>query len=155
MITKESINQIIREKLESDDAYIVDLQVSADKRISLTIDHYDGITISYCVEISRLIESNFDREVEDFELEVASAGIGQPFKVYRQYIKNINRDIEVVLPDGKKLKGILTSADEKGFSMACEEKVKIEGKKKKELQIKQYMFNFDSVKQVKDIVSFK
>jgi hypothetical protein len=60
-----------------------------------------------------------------------------------------------VLADGKKLKGILISADEHGFCATCEEKVKIEGKKKKELQIKQYMFNFDSVKQVKDIVSFK
>lgn len=155
MITKESIHQIIAGKLESDDVYIVELLVSADNRISVTIDHYDGIPISYCIEISRLIESSLDREVEDFDLEVASAGIGQPFKVYKQYIKNINRDIEVVLPDGKKLKGRLLSADEKCFTMACEEKVKIEGKKKKELQIKQYMFNFDSVKQVKDIVSFK
>ncbi len=155
MITKESIYQIIGGKLESDNAYIVDLQVSADNRISVVVDHYDGIPISYCVEISRLIESNFDREVEDFELEVASAGIGQPFKVYKQYIKNINREIEIVLADGKKLKGILISADEHGFCATCEEKVKIEGKKKKELQIKQYMFNFDSVKQVKDIVSFK
>ncbi len=155
MITKDSIYQIIAGKLEADGAYIVELKVSADNKINVTVDHYDGIPISYCIEISRLIESNLDREVEDFELEVASAGIGQPFKVYKQYIKNINRDIEVVLPDGKKLKGILTSADENGFTIACEEKVKIEGKKKKELQIKQYMFNFDSVKQVKDIVSFK
>ncbi|MBN2742391.1 MAG: ribosome assembly cofactor RimP [Marinilabiliaceae bacterium] len=155
MITKDSIYQIIAGKLESDDAYIVELKVSADNKINVTVDHYDGIPISYCIEISRLIESNLDREVEDFELEVASAGIGQPFKVYKQYIKNINRDIEVILLDGKKLKGILTSADQNGFTVACEEKVKIEGKKKKELQIKQYMFNFDSVKQVKDIVSFK
>lgn len=155
MITKDSIYQIIAGKLEADGAYIVELKVSADNKINVTVDHYDGIPISYCIEISRLIESNLDREVEDFELEVASAGIGQPFKVYKQYIKNINRDIEVVLPDGKKMKGILTSADENGFTMTCEEKVKIEGKKKKELQIKQYMFNFDSVKQVKDIVSFK
>ena len=155
MITKEQVNGIIAGKLDEDQAYLVDLQISADNKISVTIDHFDGISINYCVEISKLIESNLDRENEDFELEVASAGIGQPFKVYKQYVKNLGRDIEVLLPDGKKLKGVLKDADENSFTIACEEKVKVEGKKKKELQIKEYIFNFDSVKQVKDIVSFK
>jgi ribosome maturation factor RimP len=155
MITKEQITGIIASKLDEDGVYLVDLQIGADNRISVTIDHFDGISISYCVEISKLIEANLDREVEDFELEVASAGIGQPFKVLKQYIKNLNREVEVLLANGKKMKGTLVRADESGFAITCPEKVAVEGKKKKELQIKEYIFNFDSVKQVKDIVSFK
>lgn len=155
MITKETITEIIGTKLESDQAYIVDIHVTPDNRISVVIDHFNGIPINYCIEISKLIEANLNREEEDFELEVASAGIGQPFKVYKQYIKNINREVEILLLDGKKLKGVLNAADEHGFTVTCQEMMKVEGKKKKELQNKQYMFNFDGIKQVKDIVSFK
>ncbi len=155
MITKDQITTIISDKLDADNAYIVELQVNTANRISITIDHIDGISIGYCAEISKLIEASLDREVEDFELEVASAGIGQPFIVHKQYLKNLNREVEVLTLEGKKLKGILTAVESDNFTIECEEKVKIEGKKKKELQIKQYILNFDSVKQVKDIVSFK
>lgn len=155
MITKEQISQIIAEKVAQDGAYVVDIQVSAANKISVSVDHVQGIPISYCIEISRLIEVHFDREVEDFELEVSSAGLGQPFKVPQQYQKNLGNQVEVITLEGKKLKGELIEASLQGFAMAVLEKVVIEGKKKKELQLKHYMFNFDGVKQVKDIVSFK
>jgi len=154
MINTKLIENIISEKLQKDDMFIVELSVKPGNKITVIIDNDNGVPISYCIEISKLIEAGLNRDEEDFELEVASAGIGQPFKVERQYQKNIGREIEVLTFEGKKFKGKLIAVLDGAFDVEVEEMVKVEGKKRKELQVNTVNCKFDEVKQVKDIISF-
>lgn len=154
MINASFIEEIIQDKLASDDMYIVDVVVNSGNRISVEIDGFNGVAISYCIEISKLIDSALDRDKEDYELQVSSAGIGQPFKVVQQYYKNIERDVEVVTLEGNKLTGVLSAVNADGFELTYEEKVKVEGKKRKEILKRVETFAFDGVKQVVDIISF-
>ena len=153
MIEKSRIIQLIEEKLTADQ-FIVDVEVSPSNQISVQIDSEIGITIDHCVAISRQIEDNLDREEEDFELQVSSAGLGQPFKVFRQYLKNLEKEVEVVLKDGKKLEGILKQASENGFVLETSKMEKPEGKKKKELVTQLHEISFDQAKTVKNIIKF-
>ena len=154
MISELQINEIIKDQLTADDVFIVELAVKPGNQIVLSLDKMTGVSIDYCAQISKLIEGHFDREVEDFELEVSSAGIGQPFKVYKQYLKNLDNEVELLLRDGKKLKGTLIEVTPEGFSVRVENMVKPEGKKRKELQVVDHPFKFEDVKSVKDIVVF-
>ncbi|WP_163709842.1 ribosome assembly cofactor RimP [Mangrovibacterium lignilyticum] len=153
MIEKSKIIQLIEEKL-TDDQFIVDVEISPANQISILIDSEIGITIDHCVAISRQVEGNLDRETEDFELQVASAGLGQAFKVFRQYVKNIGSEVEVVLKDGRKLEGILKSANEGGFELETSKKERVEGKKKKELVTQTHQISFEEAKTVKNIIKF-
>ncbi|WP_106153166.1 ribosome assembly cofactor RimP [Marinilabilia salmonicolor] len=153
MIAKQQIMDLIAEKLDADGFYAVDVAVKPGNRIEILIDSDHGVPIEYCVEISRLVEHSFDREEEDFELEVSSPGIGQPFKVLQQYHKCLNRPVEVMDNDGKVQKGILEEVTDSGFVVKEEKMVKPEGKKKKELQVFHHQFSFDEVKRVKEILS--
>ena len=155
MISIQKIESLILDKLKEDGVFVVDLSVSTSNRISVILDSEKGIPISYCVDISRLIEHNLDREEEDFALEVSTYGLDQPLKLPRQYKKNIDRDVDVVTNDDKALTGKLIDVTDTGFTIETKEKVKIEGKKKKELRISSHMFNFEDVKSVKIVVSFK
>lgn len=142
MITVSTIKSIINDRLTENDAYIVEISIKPGNNIYVEIDSFNGIPISYCIEISRLIEGSLDRDQEDFELQVASAGIGQPFKVIQQFHKYLNKEVEVLQADGKKAIGILTKVGDNGFEISVEEKVKTEGKKKKELQTRQLGYKF-------------
>lgn len=153
MIDKSKIIALIEEKL-TEDQFIVDVEVSPANQISVQIDSETGISIDDCVTISRQIEGNLDREEEDFELQVSSAGLGQPFKVFRQYTKNIGCEIEVVLKDGQKLEGILKAAQETSFDIETSKKEKVEGKKKKELVTRVLTIAFEEAKTVKNIIKF-
>jgi len=154
MITQEQIIQIIKEKIEADDCFIVEVKVSTSNKILVTIDSLEGINIDYCIQISRLIESSFDRDEEDFELEVSTPGLGQPLKVYNQYKKNLGKEVEITPFETAPFKGILKTITEDGFEVEEEKKVKIEGKKKKELKVFNHKYTFDQVKSVKLIISF-
>ena len=135
--------------------FVVDLSVSTSNRISVTLDSEKGIPISYCVDISRLIEHNLDRDKEDFALEVSTAGLDQPLKMPRQYKKNVGRNVDVITNEDEKITGKLVKAGDDGFTVETEEKVKVEGKKKKELRVTSHEFSYDDIKSVKIVVSFK
>ena len=152
MITKEQILKLMGDKLGEDGFFLVDVQVKPGNKIEVLIDSSKGVPIEYCVEISRLIEHSLDREVEDFSLEVSSPGIGQPFKVIEQYRKCVGRPVEVVTTAGNVQKGILEEVMDDGFRISEEKKVKIEGKKKKELKVFNHPFRFEEVKRVKEIL---
>ena len=111
--------------------------------------------IDNCVELSRYIEDHLNRDEEDFELEVGSAGLGQPFKVPQQYINFVGKEVEVLDADGKKVKGILKTVDGNDFTVGVEEKVKVEGKKRPVKQEVDYAFQMDKVKYTKYVISFK
>ena len=155
MISKNAIEGFANEWLEGKDYFLVDVTVSTDNRIVVEIDHKEGVWIEDCVELSRFIESHLDRDAEDFELEVGSAGIGQPFKVEQQYINNIGNDVEVLQADGKKIAGVLQAVDGRSFVVVSQEKQKVEGKKRPVLVDVERTFSMDEIKSCKYLLSFK
>ena len=117
MIQKELVCQLVEEFIADTEHFIVDVKVSPDNDIVVELDSEKGIDIEYCAELSRFIESKFDREVEDFELEVGSAGLGSPFKVLKQYQKNIGNEVEILTKAGKKFSAMLKDATEESFTV--------------------------------------
>lgn len=155
MITKKEIVQLVSEKIEGTEYYIVDINVSTSNQIRVEIDGDKGVKINDCVDISRHIEGNYDREEVDFELTVSSAGMDQPFKITRQYQRYIGREVETKITSGEKLKGILVSADENAMVLEVTRKEKIEGKKKKLLITENKTIPMEQVKETKVVISFK
>ena len=155
MIEKNVVTRIVSEWLEDKEYFLVDVTVSPDDKIVVEIDHAEGVWIDDCVELSRYIESKLDREEEDYELEVGSAGIGQPFKVLQQYIIHKGCDVEVLAKDGKKYKGVLTDVDENQFSLTVETKMKLEGEKRPKMVEQLITFTYDEIKYTKYLISFK
>ncbi len=117
MITEESIRTLIETALEGKDKYLLDLSIKPGNDIFIFIEGDRTITIEDCVEVSRLVEGSLDRETEDFELHVSSAGIDQPLRIPRQFRKNINRDLEIELEEKKIIKGTLTAAGDSGITI--------------------------------------
>lgn len=155
MIDKNVVTRIVEEWLEGKDYFLVDVTVTPDDKIVVEIDHAEGVWIDDCVDLSRYIESKLNREVEDYELEVGSAGIGQPFKVLQQYIIHIGKDVEVLDKDGKKWTGVLAEANEANFTMTVQTKVKPEGAKRPKLVEQNVTFTYDEIKYTKYLISFK
>ena len=155
MITKEKIQEIVSAAIEEKEAFIVDLSVSPSNRINMLIDSVKGFTIDDCVEVSRLIESKLDRDVEDFELEVSSAGLSEPFKVKEQYQKNLGEEVETITKEGIKIKGVLSDVTDTDFEIEESKMVKVEGKKKKQNVIEKHRFAYDQVKSTKIVIKFK
>lgn len=155
MIDKNVVTRIVEEWLEDKDYFLVDITVSPDDKIVVEIDHAEGVWIDDCVELSRYIESKLNREEEDYELEVGSAGIGQPFKVLKQYQIHIGKDVEVLTKDGKKWVGVLTDVNEQYFTVIIEKKVKPEGAKRPKLVEEAVTFTYDEIKYTKYLISFK
>lgn len=155
MIDKNKVVSLVNEWLEGKDYFLVDAAVDNQNKITVEIDHKEGVWIEDCCELSKFIEEHFDRDVEDFELEVGSAGIGQPFKVLQQYINSVGYDVELLTADGKKMEGYLKEADENGFVVVVEEKQKVEGKKRPQIVEVDKSFGYDDVKWVKNIIDFK
>ena len=155
MIDKSVVKAVVEEWLQDKEYFLVDIEVSPDDKIVVEIDHVDGVWIEDCVELSRYIESRLSRDEEDYELEVGSAGLGQPFKVPQQYINFIGKEVEVLDRDGKKVQGTLKSVNGNDFVVAVDEKVKIEGKKRPEIQSVDHAFQMDQVKYTKYLISLK
>ena len=140
---------------EGKDYFLVEVTISPGDKILVEIDHKEGVWIEDCVELSRYVESKLDREEEDYELEVGSAGIGQPFKVLQQYINHIDKEVEVLTKDGRKLSGVLKEVDEMHFVVAVQKKVKEEGAKRPKLVDEDLSLKYDEIKYTKYLISFK
>ncbi|MCD6112620.1 MAG: ribosome assembly cofactor RimP [Bacteroidales bacterium] len=146
MIDKNYIESLVKKKLVNSDKFIVDIKISATNKISVFLDSDTQLTIDDCVQVSRFIESNLDRDKEDFELQVSSPGITESFKLKRQYQKNIGREISVTLNDGLILKGVLLKVSDKSIIL----QKNIKNKSHIELKI-----SFTDIKQAKPVISFK
>ena len=155
MIDRNIVSGIVNEWLEDKEYFLVDVAISPDNKIVVEIDHAEGVWIDDCVELSRFIESKLDREQEDYELEVGSAGIGQPFKVLQQYLIHIGQEVEVLTKEGKKLEGVLKDANEENFTLTIQRKVKLEGAKRPKLVDEDITFVYSEIKYTKYIISFK
>lgn len=155
MIDKDVVKQLVEERLESTDTYLVDVSVKPGNLIVVEIDNDEGVCIDDCVNLSRFLEERLDRDVEDFELEVGSAGITSPFKVLRQYLKNIGNEVEVQLKSGVKLSGVLKAADEQGITLTVEKKEKPEGAKRKVTVEEDQQYAYEEIKYTKYLIRFK
>lgn len=109
MIDKNKVQQCVEEWIQDKEYFLVEVSVDKSNKVIVEIDNKEGVWIDDCCDLSRFIEEHFDRDVEDFELEVGSAGIGQPFKVMQQYENNIGNKVEVLTEENKKLIGKLTA----------------------------------------------
>ena len=154
MIDKNVVKSLVEEWLQDKDYFLVDIEISQDSRIVVEIDHADGVWIEDCVALSRYIEDRLSRDEEDYELEVGSAGLGQPFKVPQQYLNFIGEEVEVLDADGKKTRGVLKSVDGNNFVVTATEKVKVEGKKRPQLMEVDHDFEMDHVKYTMYLISF-
>ena len=154
MITKETIKTWVEEWLQRGDYFLVDIMMDGD-RIVIEIDHADGVWIEDCAELSRFLQEKGGDELGEYELEVGSAGIGQPSKVEQQYKNHIGDEVEVLTADGKKLTGVLKSVDGRQFEVTVKEKQVPEGKKRPVLVEVDKQFSMDEVKSTKYVLAFK
>ena len=155
LITKQNIESLVLESISDKDLFLVEVSISASNVIQVSIDGDLGVGIDTCVSISRFIESKLDREAEDFELTVMSAGLSEPFKVYRQYLKNVGKQVSIVASDGKKYIGELLTVNPDGVVVKYEETVKMGPKgKKKQVEIEKE-FAFSEIKKTLLEISFK
>lgn len=155
MIDRNVVKNLVDEWLEGKEYFLVDIQVSDDNRIVVEIDHADGVWVDDCAELSRHIEERLSRDAEDYELEVGSTGLGQPFKVAQQYVNNVGNEVEVLAAEGKKVKGTLKAVDGTQFTVSVPERVKVEGKKRPVKMDVDYTYDMNEVKYTKYIISFK
>jgi ribosome maturation factor RimP len=156
MIENDFIRQTVEEFTGKSGFFIVDIRVNKENFILVEIDSEEGgVSIDYCAELSRFIESKLDREVEDYELEVGSPGVGSPFKVLKQYYKHEGCEVEVQDLSGVKLQGFLVNVTESGFDLEVTRKVKPEGAKRKTEVTETIPFNYENIKYTKYIIRFK
>ena len=143
-----------RPVLDEKKFFLVSLTISSTNKIVLRVDGMEGVKIEDCVKISRVIEQGLDREEEDFELEVSSAGLDSSFMVKEQYQKNVGRNIVMKFPGGIKLEGKLIEANEEDFVVEYQRKEKIEGRKKKQTITETKTYKYQQVNDVKLVMNF-
>ena len=155
MINKEIVKTLTEEWLQGNEYFLVDVNFAADDRIVIEIDHADGVWIEDCAALSRFLQERLGEELGEYELEVGSAGLGQPFKVAQQYMNHIGDTLEVLQADGKKVQGVLKTVDAPSFTITVQEKQKIEGKKRPVLVDVDKTYQMDEVKYAKYVLAFK
>jgi ribosome maturation factor RimP len=155
VITENTIRSLVAEKIEGTQYYILELDIKPGNIIKLELESMGPVSILDCVDISRQIEHNLDREEEDFSLQVASPGIDKPLRDPRQYIKNVGRSLEIRLTEGIEVEGELMAADEKGIKLQTKRKERVPGKKKKILIEEELDLSYTEIKQAKIKINFK
>ncbi len=154
MTDKKALEHFIEKELEGTSYFLVGVNVTASNEIKVDIDSFESVDIDFCVSLTRRIEDEFPREPEDYELEVGSAGLTSPFRVRKQYEKNLGNDVEVMARDGKKYTGTLTEVGEEGFTIESTVKEKPEGSKRPIEVKKEFKFGYDAVNSVKYLFKF-
>ena len=155
MIDANKVKALVEEWLDGKDYFLTDLTVTPDDCITVEIDQADGVWIEDCVQLSRFIEDHLSRDEEDYELEVGSAGLGQPFKVLRQWENHVGKQVEIITNDGRKLKGTLSAADAEHIVLTTRQKVHVEGKKRPVLQDVDINLPMAEVKSGRYLIEFK
>ncbi len=158
MISKELVIELAQERIDELDKglYLVEVTIGSGNHISLEIDCMNGgVAIMDCMSVSRNVEHNLDREEEDFSLDVSSPGLDKPFKVHKQYLKNIGNNVKIVFNTHGSIEGKLLSVTDDGVVIETSEKVRLEKKKKKELVVKNHEIDFSEIKETKIEISFK
>ena len=153
MIDKKIIENLVNEIL-TEDQFLVGVTVSSGNVIHVMVDSDNAISINQIVEISRFIESKLDRETEDYELSVFSAGLSEPLQLVRQYKKNVGMELDVLLISGLKMTGVVKEVNDQAISLEVTTKEKTEGSKKKELVTRVHNIDYSEIKEAKKIIKF-
>lgn len=151
----EKVRLTAEKALEGRDAYVVECTISPSNEITLVIDSDTAVSVDDCAELNHRISGQFDRDVEDYELMVASAGVGEPLRLLRQYRRLVGGHIDVVMSDGEKIIGTLKDAGDEGITVTYEEKVAVEGRKRKETRTTERFLRFDAIKTAREFLDFK
>ena len=149
---KAFVAEIVENYLKNSDKYLVDVQLEHGDRIVVEMDGDTPVSIDDCIALTKHIETLLDRDVEDFELEVGSSGLSQPFKVLRQYRNAIGREVETLLKTGKKQTGILKAANENAMVLTVKKQVKPEGAKRKTTVEEDLTFDYSEIKYTKYVI---
>lgn len=149
MIEQKKIEEIVAEFLQESEVQLINLKVTPQNEILVEVDAYKGVDLDFCAALSRHIQAQLDREEEDFELEVGTVSITDPFRTKMQYEKHLGHDVEILTKDGRKLHGVLVNVEDSYFEADVEVLVQIEGKKKKEKQLQTQRFGYEDVKYCK------
>lgn len=155
MIDSKVIREIVESYLQGTSYFLVDVVVDKNNSILVEVDSEDNVSLDYCVELSKHIESKLERDIEDYDLEVGSAGITSPFKVLQQYEKYAGEEVEVQEKSGPKYVGILKDVNPETFSLEITKKEKREGEKKKVDVVETLTFTYEQIKYTKYIIRFK
>lgn len=148
----EYVKKIVEPILAAGGLFLADLKISRDNVIEVYVDSMTGVDIQTCIDLSKEIEKHLDRDAEDFELTVASAGIGYPFKVEQQYAKNVGKPVEAKLKDGRKIEGVLKAFDAESVTIEREEQQAVPGSKKKQTVQIEERIRREELKEIKDVV---
>lgn len=154
MVNREKIEEMVQ-KLLGEGMFLVDVHIQSSRIIQVFVDSFEGLTIDRCAEISRQLEQSLDEEREDYELQVSSPGLTEPFRVKEQFLKNTGRQVEVITVEGTHFTGTLKEADSDRITLETSTREKVEGHKKKQLIVKEHQFNYGDVKSAKVIITFK
>ena len=155
MITVDRVTKLVEEKMEGTDLFIVELSVKPGNKIEILVDRDSGLALEDCLSVSRHVEGNLDRELEDYSLDVSSPGVGKPLKLKRQYVKNVGRTVNVKHTDGTIIEGVLVSSDEEKIVVHTRTKEEVEGKKGKKWVERDEEIAFDTISETKIVISFK
>lgn len=154
MTFEDKINDLIEAALrDRTDLFLIECTISSDHHIRILLDGDQGVNLKTCIEISRSIEHNLDRETEDFSLEVASAGVGNPLQNRRQYTKNIGRKLRVERDSETTLEGVLTAATETDFTLEWKQREPKPVGKGKQTVIKKEILSYQEIKSAKVLVN--
>jgi len=153
MLDKKQLQNWIEEYLNGTEYELITLNVSAGNDILVEVDRLAGVDVDFCAELNHYLVEKLDAVEPDYSLEVGSVSLTDPFKTKMQYEKNLGHDVEILI-EGKKLRGQLVSVDEETFSVDIEEKVEVEGKKRKQTQIVTHTWRYDEPKYVKYDLKF-
>ena len=150
------VKEALLSEIEARGCFLVDVTISKDNDIVVTIESENAkVELDDCVALSRYFETQFDREKEDYSLTMTSAGLDQPFKVFRQFLRAVGTKVEVQLKGGRKMVALLSAADEESVTLKYSVKEAVEGKKKKELVEHEDRFTMDQVNSVRPFIEFK
>jgi ribosome maturation factor RimP len=158
MISKEQVRTLAQARIDELDRglFIVSISISKSNSIQLELDKTEGyVAIEDCISVSRNVEHNLDREETDFELHVSSAGLDKPLRVLQQFVKNIGREVEVMMNNKTEKKGVLLAINEQTMTLQTTRVEKIEGKKKKETIVEDEIIPMTEIKETKIVISFK
>lgn len=157
MVDKKKVIKLIEERMQELDTnlYLVDLSISSSNVIHVTIDKTVGrVSIEECISVSRNIEKNLDREKEDFELNVSSAGLDRPLIHFNQFKKHCGKRVKVTTTEGKKIEGQMVEVADDFIKLQNEKTEKIEGTKKKQIILEEFVLPFKQIKETKIVISF-
>ena len=155
MIDAKRVVEIAERHLEGGDIFVVECKTTPMGDIELLIDSDTAVRLEDCAALNRAIEAELDREVEDYSLMVASAGIGSELKLLRQYRKIVGGSVEVLLADGVKILAKLVDAGDEGITLSYEEKQAVEGKKRKQTVEVTKSYRWEKIKYAKEYLDFK